>query len=751
MFEDWVFAGRGVGVVLITAVVLCMPWYAVGTAIEVLSSQRRAKIFTVAPWPLMVRISLGLATSSLIAAAIINTTRDPQVALLSVLACYLFSVTVVVGHYWKSRSISRPSHRKNEAWKFIIKIQYGIPVIAMMGVLRWGNAFWTRAINDYPNYVASVRVWQHGLSEEAYRYDRPDAFGLLQYDRATTEKPLATAALFIAESFSGVSAASLLGPISLVAVGGVFSNTLRTLKELCPKRSSITTVMFACLAISTIPMSRVFDAQVGQTLALLALTSFITILAGSPSKRFHSRTVAPCIILIAFALGANFTLAIGSVGAICGAILLITSYREPSHEQNPDQLTPRTDESRRVSLTTRLSVGTILSLFLILISVTSLLNFSGYRRAIRIQTTGLAGINVPFPSPLGIFGLQTSAFEALSDGQNLVLWIAFGALVLTLSSRISGRKKVFLLLSFTIVVANLLYIVRQTDITNYATHKYLTVVMVVFVPIASATLHDARISVARKQNHLSLGAWSTTMVLLVSSLTLYDGKQVTNIVSSSVLNFSELEQLDPDTVVNLVAPNAVEAAVVSNEVPTRLVTTNGTYAVASPPLGNLMLVESSLFLAESDSVIRHVNPRYLLVERNFDVSNPEEPIWSTTNIKSNLYPQDSWSWRENFHCARLSARAYQNQLWLVFDLDPNLHSRYMLGLTSRSSEQIFDIKIFHDAEVVSHVENNSNAVISQELEHSTQPLRVSVSVTPVRGQGDICLTDLSFKTVGSIP
>jgi hypothetical protein len=199
--------------------------------------------------------------------------------------------------------------------QFSSLIAVGASFVLMLPVTRFGLTSWTMGTSDFPSYVASSVIWLEGEGE--FNSQQHGDFEALMQSRASFEKPIATGFLAFLVKVSGLSSHQLLSvyvwiPL-LLLLASLF--TIHRLVSKVQRPHHLAAIV--AVAGSSVPMSRLYDAQPGQVL-MVALTSFgilLFLIAHPAGTTFVNMRRLPYVAGVTFATAysANPTLFFGAI------------------------------------------------------------------------------------------------------------------------------------------------------------------------------------------------------------------------------------------------------------------------------------------------------------------------------------------------------------------------------------------------------------------------------------------------------
>jgi hypothetical protein len=278
---------------------------------------------------------------------------------------------------------------------------------------------------------------------------------------------------------------------------------------------------------------------------------------------------APLALVLAMALAVNFTLAISFLPVIAAILVWLMCT---------DNWTVRQ--------------GLTATAFTLAISlVISLPLLPGHLKAFGPQTVG--GGSLPFPTPLSLVGQQLDLGSIAASPPQLGLWWGLTISAVVAATAIFARRSIdktmllSLMLGSTLLVLALIVIYGADD---YLVFKWLALFVAVAIPIMTAGL------VAQLAGNLRQSATVAAAVLSVSALAIASaaGYRVGNVVPEDLLALSGNAQLAEVDVLNVDLGSPYLDSIGGMLPPSREVrVVTQTYSPASPPIGDLFLIDSS--------------------------------------------------------------------------------------------------------------------------------------------------------------
>lgn len=528
-------------------------------------------------------------------------------------------------------------------------VALGAAFVALGPVLRYGLTSWTAFAADFPDYAASAQVWLSNSSGGAtFLQTHPDPFGSWQLHRAVTEKPMATALLVIVDRIAGVRPYSALTPVMLlslfVLVSALFTLARTALRG--PARIAVPAVLVS--TFSVVPMSRVFDAQLGHVVAVALASVVLVLLAGSgpPVERVGKWVFAGvAAVTIAACVGSNPTLILGTsltLGALAVWLALpwCASFRAVAAQW-----------ARVAALTALLSVPFA----------------SWYAVSLALQTTGEPGYEIPLAGPLSLIGLQTSLADAPGPREVLLQWALLlgaggcGYLVYKRSHR--GVPASGLLVVLTL--ANGVAIAATHGLDNYATHKWLAVAVSLVVPMVLVRLVCLAAPNARRWIGIPLAG----LAVCGAAISWMAGTSLRYVASDDLLALSHDARLAVAGTVNIslgsIYENSTAPLVIAGK---EYVVANSTYAEGAPPSGDWLLTRQTDQGAWPHDQVIELNDTYALLHLDLEV-HPGTVLFGSDVPEARGYLFGSWSATEDPGTVSAGSSA-----WIVFDLGEDLRA-----------------------------------------------------------------------------
>ena len=617
----------------------------VGVAIRLLLAR-----WVVLPRGLGVTLGLGIAVGVVVVTACYRLVGAAEGAVLPLGAVAL---AVVVVSAW--RASRGPRRDWGAGWVSAAPTRWdavaaGVALVVLAPLLRLGLTYWTSFINDFPNYAASAQVWLSAAGGGPSFADvHQDPFGTWQVHRADTEKPMVTALLVILSRVTGVQPYAALGPVVTVSLV-VTVGSLVALATACrvPGRLAVPAIVIPTVSIA--PMSRLFDAQIGQVVAV-ALAAVALAVVASPRRedvrgaRWVHAGVAG--VVVAACVGANPTLVLGVAPTLVALTVWLARWRG-------------------LPLPALAAHGGRTAAVALLLSAPML---GWYAVSIARQTDGSAGVAVPLVGPASMLGLQAGLDRGPGTVAALVQWAV--VLVLGLAAYAAVRRTSSLPAPLTgalvgVTVANGAAVAALTGVTNYATHKWTAVVVALVVPLLVARLVAATaVRAPRWTQGAVLGLAATAVVVCWSAA----GSVVVR-AGEGLLALADDPRLARLGVVNVALGDVYENSIGPLVVPTpRVVVLAPTYAEAAPPDGDWVLVRRTDASTFTHDAVVELDDTYALIR--LDLVRGEGVMA--------VGPQLAQSRTVLFGSGRLSADGAAwitgASSWVVLDVDTRLRGR----------------------------------------------------------------------------
>ncbi|MDQ8699880.1 hypothetical protein [Hyphomicrobium sp. LHD-15] len=520
--------------------------------------------------------------------------------------------------------------------------------LVMYPVTKFGLTYWTNGTADFPNYASSAKIWM--TSAAAFAEKHPDAFGDLQLHRASFEKPMVTALLVAMSQLSDTPPYQLLTPAFLFYLFILATSLLVLCSRLFGLGLFTTTITVLTPALSLVPMSRVYDAQLGQAAAVSLLACTFAIVGTAVFKRsawgIFAFALVTAVVSVA-ALGSNFTLVIGSGIALAALVVWAALHR--------------------AHYFTRLTKAA--AVCALLIGAICLPLLSWFKVSFAAQTTGVPGFNIPLASPLAIVGQQISLASVSEQSQTLLSWsvlLVIVSAVLWIRAAYVRRASMLDFFVLAAATANILIIGLKLGWSNYSVHKYLAVVIAVLMPLVLSY------ATSKLRGRARIAAIFTFVPLLISSLwiSLQHGSSVQIVMSPDLVSLQNHPKLAEQDFVNIDLKNLHEDSFAALLSPSRSATIlRSTYARPTPPNTGLFLIRSDKADADIYSNTVKLNDTYSLASIDLSLTdtkiefNSKHPA-SRRFLFGNWHPLEewgTWSGRKNNY--------------VVFDLPPELQSR----------------------------------------------------------------------------
>lgn len=534
-------------------------------------------------------------------------------------------------------------------------VAVGVTAVALAPIARHGLTYWTTGANDYPSYAASVEVWASGGDRGVAFLDRhQDGFGEYQLWRAQTAKPMATALLLLATRVTGLEAAQLLTPVTIVLLFLLASALLSVTATLTPGRRWPVAVATVVPLLSVVPLARVYDAQPGQTAAVGLLAVLLAVGAADRGPGGRWATVVVSAVVGAAALGMNPTLVVGSAPA-AAAVLAGVLWRR----RGAPGAVPPAD----VLLA---AAGAF---------VLSLPFLGGYISLGSSEADGTGGFDVPFASPASLVALQ----RTLADGGRLWAWalvvgVAAAAFVV-LRLRRPGPWWPALVVAGVVANGGALVLAYGED--AYTVHKFLALAIALVMPLVLAGL-VGRLSLRRPGIALA-GIGLVAAAASANAVVTADAVPV--VVSDDLWDVARDPRVAELEEVNVRVSNIYEvpllATLLEND---SVVVTELTYAPSSPPRGEWAIIHSGWWdLGPVDEVI-DLSPTYQLVRFQLPTVAAGERVDFGADAPGNA----SLLYGRWYRAADGDMRGAGREAWIAFALPEELVGQELeLRLTGR--------------------------------------------------------------------
>jgi len=518
-------------------------------------------------------------------------------------------------------------------------------IVVLSPVISLGLTYWTTGTNDFPSYVSSAQVWLSGPNDAHWLHAHPDAFGALKLRRAGYEKPMCTAILVAASVVTHKPPYLLLGPIMALAVvlliSGMFVLATRVQRRALAAGGAVLAPV-----LSLIPMSRVFDAQLGQVLALPALVICLCALLAQTVIQSRWRETAPGVLLgalITVTVGMSVTLMLGiglTVLAVAAWLLIKTGFR----------WRPALIRLGWAAATT---------------AVLSIPFIHGYRISFSHQTSGDVGFNVPLASPLGLVGLQARLMAPPSHLQASIEWLAvivvasvayLGAKHLRPGMPISGMLA-------AVAVANAIVLLGRYGADSYNFHKWLAVA----IPLTMPPLLLAAAGRMPQRLHGSFDTILTGLGTIALIVTFHAATAVPAVVPNALWSLAGPSCPRNVSTLNIDTGSFFEDSMAPLVACTPVVVVPGrTNADSATPAGNIMLMHADQATALGATTVTPLEGPYVLA--TIDLEMPlGTTVFGTGNPTSARYLYGSWQQPEQGGIWSKSARSQ-----IVFDLPKEL-------------------------------------------------------------------------------
>ncbi|WP_147794110.1 hypothetical protein [Cellulomonas sp. Y8] len=531
----------------------------------------------------------------------------------------------------------------------------GVTAVALLPIARHGLTYWTTGANDYPSYAASVEVWASGGDRGVAFLDRhPDGFGEYQLWRAQTAKPMATALLLLGTRVTGLEAAQLLTPVTIVLFFLLASALLSVTATLTPGRRWPVAVATVVPLLSVVPLARVYDAQPGQAAAVALLAVLLAVAAADRRPAGRWPTVVVAAVVGAAALGMNPTLVVGSAPAAAAVLLGVLWRRrgEPGAVPPSDLLLA--------------AAGAF---------VLSLPFLGGYVSLGSSEADGTGGFDVPFPSPASLIALQRHLVTGSWTWAWVALLVAAAVGFVVLRLRRPGPWWPALVVLGVVANGVALVVVYHED--SYTVHKFLALAIALFVPLAFAGV-VGRLSLRGARTTLA-GVGLLAAAASVNAVATADAVPV--VVTDDFWDIATDPRVAELDEVNVRVSDIYEvpllATLLEND---SVVVTELTYAPSHPPRGEWAIIHSGWWdLGPMDEVI-DLSPTYQLVRFQL----PTVAAGERVDFGADAPGSSSLLYGRWYRAADGDMRAAGREAWIAFALPDELVGQELeLRLTGR--------------------------------------------------------------------
>jgi hypothetical protein len=534
-------------------------------------------------------------------------------------------------------------------------VAVGVTLVAMVPIARHGLTYWTTGANDFPSYAASVDVWSSGGDRgAAFLDEHPDAYGEYQLWRAQTAKPMATALLLLATRVTGLAAAQLLTPVSMLLLFVLASALLSVTVTLTPGRRWPVAVATVVPLLSVVPLARVYDAQPGQGAAVALLAVLLAVATAERRTPGLWVVAAVAAFVGAAALGMNPTLVVGSGPAVAAVLAGVCWRRRGSQGATP------------LAALLLAAAGAF---------VLSLPFLGGYVSLGSSEADGTGGFDIPLASPASLVALQ----RTLEDGGRLWSWLLVlgvgAAVFVVLRLRRPGPWWPALVVAGVVANGGALMLVYGED--DYTFHKFLALAIALVMPLVLAVV-VGRVSLRRARTALA-GIGLVAAAGSVNAVVTADAVPV--VVSDDLWDIAGDPRVAALPEVNVRVSNIYEvpllATLLENE---SIVVTELTYAPSHPPRGEWAIIHSGWWdLGTVDEVI-DLSPTYQLVRFQLPVVAAGEQVDFDEDNPGNA----SLLYGRWYRAANGDMRGAGEQAWIAFALPDELRGRDLeLRLTGR--------------------------------------------------------------------
>lgn len=404
-------------------------------------------------------VALGLSALIIIDSVSSSFAKQPHRALIAlplVLIVIWAIKTAATKHKCSSGKFTLEKGLPSFGVSDLVGVAAGTLFIAPLS--RNGSGYFTQSTNDWPNYVYSVLARSH---PDIFVSSLSTNLSSYQLFRAEGEKPGATTALYYVSDFFGRNPAFSLSSLLFLTTILTAANIFRVVKAYADCGSTVSAVAALFGLLNPIVVSRLLDAQAGHALSFCFITCIAAEIftSGQRPKIFTLSVHFSALVLV------GPTLALATTPVLIACLLL---------------------QSR---LTRHALLG---SLFALVGPVLAIGEFRGLIRSIKAQTVNEDGFEFPFPTPTELLGLHPLRMDGSVSWWLISSWAS--ALIITLILLTSGRnfrgvsQVTARVLSMMLIAGPLSYFIFTRGINSYQTHKFFTVVVIVFLPLGIGIL-----------------------------------------------------------------------------------------------------------------------------------------------------------------------------------------------------------------------------------------------------------------------
>jgi hypothetical protein len=436
-----------------------------------------------------------------------------------------------------------------------------LTLLVMLPVLKYGLTYWTTGTNDFPNYAASAQIWAD--SRQVFSAKHADAFGAMQLSRAEFAKPSVTALLVLASKISGTPPYQLLSPMTFIFLFVLFSSLISALHRLFGLGSLMATVSVAIPNFSIVPLSRVYDAQIGQVASVAFFACLLAVLGTIPIGRNRWSLLVLALISAALGvacIGSDFTLIAGS-SLLLGGTLLWVMF------SSADNGYRRFETAMLCAVASALLCIPMLGTFV---------------ESASVEMTGAKGFDIPLASPLSLIGLQPALNYNIDLFYIGCFWILFFAIFMAalVSSNVSQKEKHWTVVLLLCAVANGSLVGLKLGWDNYGTHKWFAVLIAVTIPFLAAYI-VSRAPVKYRFRLVAIMALLSALSVLIG---VQRGTKMYRVIPKDLISLGESRLLANLSNTNILLGDTYYDSIAALIVPARSVTVvERTYAEPSPP------------------------------------------------------------------------------------------------------------------------------------------------------------------------
>jgi hypothetical protein len=591
-------AVRRLGEIVIPTLLLISAFSIVGGAVRRLARRHVAMPHGLAP-----AIAFGIATAALVLmwAHFLGIPLQP----VSWVLLAASTLVLVVGWIRDRRAAPSPlsptetpgsdaQRSRWPRWATVDLAALGVSGLVLSPLMRHGATYWTNWANDFPSYIGYTQAWlAPGTGPGSYLYRHPDPFGAYMAFNADLDKLSVTGMLAFAESVTQVPVYLMLTPVVWLLIALTLALITRLIRRLWAFPRWIAFAIAMISTFSIVPFTRILDNQLGQGLLVaLVFTALLTLahLSREASRTTIVATAMIAALALAAAIGSNYATLLAFAPVLgCIVIGIMIAKRL----------------SIKASIGSVALCGSIAILILIPLA-------PGVVESLGRNLSGTIGQQMAFPSALALIGQQVTIEGALSPSQTAVTWIGalFIGLALLWTSCLSSPLRSWTTVATALTIANIGVVMARVGQTNYGTHKWTSLFLIIMGPLLLAGLAERL-----KANRSVIGGLVYGYLAIISaSIAFLACVNVPFVIPRDLVALANDPMLGKLDTVNINLGNYYEDAFAAGLIPSRRLSVVGsTYARGSAPTGSTTLRRSGTTFGSSTQKLSV--PSYVLEKK----------------------------------------------------------------------------------------------------------------------------------------